>query len=67
MTYRISLPPEPLALRVVRLETPAAPIAPRTPAAKAPSRREKLRAGLEQITDPELRRAFRRKFWRELL
>ena len=66
-TYTITLPPEPLALRVIRLERPAAPAAaPRKPSAQ-PSRRERLLMGLKQIQDPTLRAAFRRRWWRELI
>ena len=65
-TYTITLPPEPLALRVIRLERPAAPTAaPRKPSAQ-PSRRERLLAGYAQIKDAGMRAAFRRRFWKEL-
>jgi hypothetical protein len=66
-TYTITLPPEPLALRVIRLERPAAPAAaPRTSSAQL-SRRERLLAGYAQIQDQTLRAAFRRRWWREIL
>ncbi len=66
-TFTITLPPEPLALRVVRLEKPPAPVAPRKAATKTPDRRERLLAGMKQIQDPTLRAAFRRRWWRELI
>ena len=66
-TFTITLPPEPLALRVIRLERPASPVAQRKVATKTPSRRERLLEGMKQIQDPTLRAAFRRRWWRELL
>jgi len=67
-TYTLRTAPEWQGARIVHLETPPAPAASARPAAtKTLSRRERLRAGYDQISDAVLRAAFRRRWWRELI
>ena len=66
-TATISSPIEWQGTRILKLERPAAPVAPRPVATTPLSRGERLRRGYELIVDPAMRAAFRRRWWRELI
>ena len=65
-TATISSPIEWQGTRILKLERPAAPVAPRPVATTPLSRGERLRRGYAMIKDAAMRSAFRKKFWREL-